>query len=262
MNYPADLTIIIDSQVSQFNIMQVLKVDSVVVNADESQTITVCDNLHVQKNFVLIINSISYTITDFNYNPDTITLVGSGTISVGDIFQMYPVYFFHGTPAVISNELSKEIQAVNKTPMCWLDERFTDSSADDNTPIYRTVDCDLYFVSQLDSDLWNNQDNYDESIIPMRRLAENFRTFLRSQINIFSITKDKGIPMKIENCTNLTLYSKDQRAKKQLLTDKLSGVKATTHFELYQIRDCDCPVIELPITEGIGYGAIGTAIIN
>lgn len=262
MEYPVDLTIIMDSQVSQFNALQVLKVDSVVTNTDGSQTITVCDNLHVQKNFQLLINGISYIVTDFNYNPDTITLVGPGTISTNDIFQMYPIYFFHGTPAVTANELSKEIEALKKTPMCWLDERFTDASTDDNTPIARSVDCDLYFVTQLDPQLWTNKDNYDESIIPMRRLAENFRTFLKSQINIFSITKDKGIPMKIDNCTNLTLYSKDQRAKKQLLTDKLSGVKATAHFELYQIQDCDCPIITMPATTGIGYGAIGTAIIN
>lgn len=262
MEYPIDLTIILDSQVSQFNALQILKVDSVVVNTDGTQTITVCDNLHVQEDFTLVINSVNYTVEDFSYKPDTITLSGTGTINAGDIFQMYPVYFFHGTPAVISNELSKEVQADNKTPMIWLDERFTDASTDDNTSVARTVDCDLYIVSQLDSDLWNNQDNYDQSIIPMRRLAENFRTFLKSQISIFSTTKEKGIAMKIDNCTNLTLYSKDQRSKKQLLTDKLSGVKATTHLELYQIRDCDCPIITMPVTVGIGYGAIGIAIIN
>lgn len=262
MSYPVDLTIILDSQVSQFNALQVLRVDSIVVNTDGSQTITVCDNLHVQKNFPLVINGISYNVTDFSYNPDTITLTGSGTISAGDIFQMYPVYFFHGTPTVISNELSKETQAINKTPMIWLDERFTDNSPRDNTPIARTIDCDLYYVSQLDSNLWNNQQNYDESIIPMRRLAENFINFCEDQINIFFTSLDKGISMKINNCTNLTLYSKDQRSKKQLLTDKLSGVMATTHFELYQINECDCPVITMPLTEGIGYGAIGTSIIN
>lgn len=233
MTYSDDLTDILDEVISAMTFP--VQINSVILNSDGTQTLNCCDIYFAQKGFNVTINSTQYLITDFDQANETITVSGSGTITP-QTFNLYTPTFFHGTPIATTEEINEIKDANTKTPMIWLWENFHEKYSDRFDPVDRSVDIELFFLTQADFEKWQTQDAYDEAIKPMKRLRDLFIDELDRYPNRFYTDKQT---FESDNYAKFGVYARTRGSQKNLMADKLSGVGTKIPLKIYKKIDCD-----------------------
>lgn len=250
MTYTQDFTDILNTLVTGMNFS--VTIGSVTVNADGSITLR-CDNIYYsQIGFDIYIGANIYRIVDFNQATETITVTGSGTITPGDVFRMYGVKFFHGTPIATAQEL-KDLDntavdnAQNKIPMIWLWENFTEEVVDDMTAMTggREIECELYALTGADEDAWKTSDAYTYGIKPMRRLIELLIAEIKSDTATFNADE---LPYKTENYSKFGVFIRTKGATTRLFADKLCGLETKLRLKLWPKEYCPSDFEVDPVT--------------
>jgi len=222
-------------------------VEDVVANVDGTQTITACDIFYIQAGFNVTINNLSYVVTAFSQENETVTLKanfeGVNTINVNDTFDLYAVKFYHGTPISTQQEIEKVVDAADKTPMLWLWETFKERNFDSEM-VEREIDVELYALTQsYDEKLaaMVNDDIHHHCVEPMRRLIEQFLIELVTRSDIFDTDFQE---YETENFPKFGIVARSKGAEKSLYLTNLSGVALYTTLRLYFKDACECPPFE------------------
>lgn len=262
--YQRDLTDILRDVVNGMSFP--ITVNSCIRNIDGSQTITACDIFYTQTGYSVQVNGNPYKISSFSYDPDTITLVADFTpagagiddILPGDTFNLYPVYFFHGTPIATDTELMKIPNTVDKLPMIWLWDNFTEKELGSMDSVGREVDADLYFLAEADHDLQLTDGLYSIGVKPMRRLEQSFKNEILFRTEIFE-TENQTFGN--TNYAKFGLFQKEKGSTKQLIGKNLTGVNSKIPLRIWKKYDCPCDSATPADTVGIGADVIGTTLI-
>lgn len=151
-------------------------VNSVIANTGNTFTLTTCNTLWATIGFPVFINNVEYKITDFVDNVSITVKPKTGTIApvIGG-FLLYVPKFYHGTIKATEVDLNKKVNnnllTSDKLPMIWLHEPIEEIiSPNEDEPIERKSNCDLYFLNDANFAQWNNDQHYKYAIKPMRRL--------------------------------------------------------------------------------------------
>lgn len=238
--YKRPLIDILDELVT--GIVANIEVLSVVANVDGTQTITACDIFYTQAGFEVTIDGVAYEITAFSQEDESLTLSGVGAISVGAIFPLYAVKFFHGTPITTQNETGKIVNADDKTPMIWLWENFKEKVFEDEI-IERTASVELYALTQTyQTKLAQmvNDDIHLACVQPMRRLIECLMREIERRSDLFS---SDFLEYETENFPKFGIIARNKGAVTAVFMDNLSGVAAYTTLELFYQEKCECPEV-------------------
>lgn len=258
--YKRPLTDILDEIVS--GLSTTITVDSVVTNADGTQTLYACDILYAQKGFNVTINGLSYKITAIDHTTESLTVDPNfdieefdPAIAAGITFELYGVLFFHGTPISTQTDLIKIKNADLKTPMIWLWENFVESIEEDEI-VERIIPVELYALTQTPDKQaqMNNEDLHTECVGPMRRLIDNLMEAIRERSDLFD-----GDYMKheVEAFPKFGIVARNKGAVNAVFMDNLSGVAGYTDLRLWYQDNCACP----PASFGIGSMIIGQNFI-
>lgn len=230
MDYSKDITDILTELVS--NIDFTVNIKSVTGTLPE-QIIEVDNLFHAQVGFSVTIDGNSYSITAIDEDTKTLTLSGDTEITATS-FQLYAVYFFHGTPIATTNEINQNQDAFTKTPMVWLWENFTEKYLSELDSCERETELNLYFLTQCDYDQLITNDIYQDAIKPMKRLLETFVAQLiksgQFDMNEFAYNT--------ENFAKFGVYAREKGSTKNLVADKMSGVSMNSVLRIYRTKEC------------------------
>lgn len=242
MGYKREFTDILNTLISSMSFPVVI--NTATDNNDGTFTL-VCDDIYfAQPGFAVTINAVSYTIDSIDQSTETLVVTGVGAITSGDTFNMYTPYFYHGTPIATGQELQNQQNASAKTPMIWLWENFTEDYYDEFSALERDVDCELFFLTQADFELWETEDAYANAIKPMKRLADLFIEAINSDTANFYFNASR---YKSENYSKFGVFIRDKGTSKNLFADKLSGVGIDFKFIINKTDECPTTFFSPPI---------------
>jgi hypothetical protein len=144
--------------------------------------------------------------------------------------------FFHGTPIATGAELNQIQKAVDKTPMVWMMENFTERFLEDELQrLERETDLRLFFLTQANHNQWMTETAYHKAIRPMRRFMELFVQALKndSQFDTLELTYS------VQNYSKFGVYINEKGMPTNKFADNLSGVEMQFTLKRYR-PDCCC----------------------
>jgi hypothetical protein len=198
-------------------------VKTITDNADGTYTLTTDDTLHLQEGFSITIGAVTYEIQTIVKNV-SITIIGTVLPTI-KVFNIYPPVYYHGTVIKVKAEIKGEVNAQNvfaRTPFIYLREIIEDNinTRYANSPIEKTTDLQILFLTQCNYADWKIVDHYQKSIAPMRNLVENFVDKLYKNTTIGRFENYKAKPH-----VNFGVYVTDKGETKSIFTDNLSGIE-------------------------------------
>ena len=238
MNYKESSIDIIEGVVLSMTFpVKVLSVASVL----NVHTLTVCDIYHAQPGFKVTISGNDYVIKSIS-GTNTMVVEGTPAVVAPVTFDLYPPYFFHGTPIQQGVELAKEKSVSNKTPMVWFYEQFTDKFFNDQiSAVEREVTMRLFFLTQTDTDKNYTETAYQNAIEPMRRLAENFIRQLDVPINGVKRFNTDDLDYSMVNYHKFGVFINNKGMQNSLWQEKLAGVEISVTLPVFRSEPCPDP---------------------
>lgn len=192
-------------------------------NANGTYTLTTDDTMYLQEKFSITIGAVVYEIKAVVKNV-SITIEGSVLPTI-KVFNIYAPVYYHGTVIKVKSEIAGETNAQNvfaHTPFIYLREIIEDenNSKYSDSPIAKTTDLQILFLTQCDYADWKIVDHYSKSIAQMRSLVDNFilRVYENKKIGEFDNYKTK-------NHVNFGVYVTDKGNNASIFTDNLSGIE-------------------------------------
>lgn len=209
----------------------ITSIDSSVLTA---QVIGVDDLYHAQAGFKVTIDAVEYTISSVDYTTKELTL--SGTVAITAVtFDMYTPFFFHGHPIEASKEIDDEKNSLEKTPMVYMLEEFTeDFDEDPESSIERTSTVDLFFLTQCDFDDYTTADTHHHCVTPMRRLIDWFK----ANLELAARFETSNMKSKITNKLRFGVYISNRGVEKTLFVDNLAGAQLRLTCDILKAKIC------------------------
>lgn len=226
-----------------------VEIISIVNVGSGKHNITVCDMYHAQPGFTVNIGGKDYVITDIVPSVssecgtrvyDVLKVKGDAANITATTFDMYPPFFFYGTPMAEGTELAQENQAKKKTPMYWL--RLDDFSDhvypnDGLERRERDIKFRIYPLTQADHEKWLTAQATKEGVKPMYRLAEILIKAIEAMPQRFDTDSlEYDIPAIFPK---FGVISINRGVEKSLWHDKLSGVELSISLTVYKQTRCD-----------------------
>lgn len=233
MSYKRDFMEIMQELIDGLN--RTVTIRSVVDNTDGTYTLTVCDVKYAQPSYRVTINGEAYQIV--SVTSDTVMTVRGTVLPVPGDFDLYQVYFFHGTPTETNLELDPEKDSARQTPMYWALENFTESFTDEpDNAIERETTIRLFALSKANFKKWKTRDFYAECIQPMRRLQAMVNAAMRADTTTFH-TLDQEF--KLTNHIRFGVYINNSGVEKSLFALQLSGCERSGVIRINNNPQCD-----------------------
>lgn len=204
-----------------------------------------CDNLyHAQATFKITIGGKVYTIVSVE-DEFTMTVKGATAPAAGATFNMYPPFFFHGTPLAVGEAISQEARERNNTPMIWMLQNYTEHEfKDPQSAIEKEITCRLYFLTQGGDGQYGSPRSHDECVKPMLRLKDYFIAVAQQTAGLFQMVDFEN---DVETFNKFGVYIADRGMDKNWFSKNLSGVLLEATWKLF--RNGNCQVIGKPVSE-------------
>lgn len=203
-----------------------------------------CDNLyHAQATFKITIGGKVYTIVSIE-DEFTMTVKGATAPAAGATFNMYPPFFFHGTPLAVGEAISQEARERNNTPMIWMLQNYTEHEfKDPQSAIEKEITCRLYFLTQGGDGQYGSPRSHDECVKPMLRLKDYFIAVAQQTAGLFQMVDFEN---DVETFNKFGVYIADRGMDKNWFSKNLSGVLLEATWKLF--RNGNCQVIGKPVS--------------
>src|SRR3972149_2749871 len=194
-------------------------------NGDGTFILEVDNMYHAQPSFYVMIGTKKYLIRDIQPATNDVCggcsndiMVVKGDPITTDTFNMYPPYFFHGTPKAYVIETGQEGNEYKKTPSVWFEEQFTDSY--DESPlssIDREIKFTLFLTTQSNNELWLTDEAYKKAVKTMFRLAQLIIEKIKSMPELFDL---RTLRYDIENFAKFGLFVPNKGMEKSLIPER------------------------------------------
>lgn len=209
-------------------------------NGDGTFTLSgICDIRYTQPGAPVTIDGVEFIISDYekvNGDWNIILKANSNQLPVfPNTFQLYNVFFIHGTPRKIEAEESK-LGLIVKTPMIYLmepydqEEDYTFDSAIDRRP---TVTICFLTQADLRAD-WSTELVHHNSVNPMYALAQDFISLLELS-NLFYTVRQKA---NVIFHTKFGINIRAEGYKELIWSENFAGVSLTLKLEIYKEEEC------------------------
>ncbi|MES2382467.1 MAG: hypothetical protein V4538_15575 [Bacteroidota bacterium] len=205
---------------------------TLVTNTDGTFTFTSNYTNYAVAGYTITIGLSDYLITNVECN-ETITVSGAG-LPTQLTFDLYPIFFKHGSIKVVAGELNKTPHFTNKLPLIFLHEVADESLHFDSLDsINIDADCRLYFLTPCDFKNWDQESTDTLATQPMRNLAKEFVKVVADNQYIAQLTGTGSV----KNYSKFGAYT-DNGVAKNYFNESLSGVglKITIPF----LKTCEC----------------------
>lgn len=231
-------------------IPSLIKVLSVEANGNNTQTLSACDILYAQEGFNVTISGRSYKITAVDYDLNTITVkpnfkTGTTTILADTYFNLYEVFFYHGTPVTTQTEIEKIKNADQFTPMVWIWENYKEKTLFDSLIERKINGLQLFGLTQPPLNIQQmTHDNISEKCVrPMRRMMELFEERLRYRTDLFYTEE---LEVLFEDYPKFGIMARNKGATTAVFLANMSGVGAEVNLDLMFKDECPCSKLTTP----------------
>lgn len=213
-------------------------------NTDGTYTLEGIKNLrHIQPAFTINIGGNDFVVKDYEQDADNdcfwklILEAGSNALpTTPGTFNVYPAYFYHGTPQQQEVEF-KKIPLDYKAPMLYLIEPYeTEEDEEPSSSIASRSTMQLCFLTYGEILQWETDKIYHTLINPMRNLAKQFFRELKAS-NLFYMDEQKLRP---KYHTKFSIYVPDPTSKTLYFSENLAGLSVMLRLEMYKLDPCRC----------------------
>lgn len=168
-----------------------LKLEGVITGSSQvsgTTIITTNTTLHLRENITVTINAIDYTVASVVFN-ESFTINNLITPSIGDLFIIHPLFYFHGTP-IATNNLLCEAGDIKKVPMVYLYEMLRETELNIDSAIQREADLRLFFLDNADFESWETTDHYTKRLKGLNSLIDSFINQIREYKSFYMFETD------------------------------------------------------------------------
>lgn len=185
-----------------------------------------------------------YTIKD-TVKSCAIIIETTDTIDAAS-FNLYPVYFYYGTPRATETERAQIRKAKLKTPFVWLPLIFRQKNYPDPENIDdRIMYVKPCFLTQANYEKWLTPDSYHNAIEPMTRLVWWFVRYMQAHPGRFNMD---DFTFETTDYPKFGVYSQNAGIVSSLFTDKLAGVELNMNLPVLKTFNC-CPHCGVSVEE-------------
>ena len=207
-----------------------ITIDSVVDNADGTQTVNVCKTFWIRKYYTVSINSVDYVVSSFV--KDTSFTIPSATLVTSTSFNLVAPYYFHGSPMQVNNEhLSIKISA-NKYPLIYLVESLTDKHFDELDSKDKDMSLRIFLLDSLDSKNDSVDDHFTSVLKPLNAMLDYFVELLEGNSYTLPFSYD------VTNRVKVGVYSTNKGNTEKIFSDPLDGVEFVSTVTTLKSTNC------------------------
>jgi hypothetical protein len=216
---------------------------SVLSNGVYTITLEVCEPYYAQPGFNVTIDGNEYEITLVSNTQIKVEGAVAIALTAPFTFDLYPLYFFHGTPRDTNTEITKIKNAADKTPMVWLLEIFDEKFNDEQSESVHVLESSprLFFLTQSDFSKYTSDDFQERAIKPMRRLMEYFIEELKQYPHTKNFDMTDFAPSPIKSYPRFGVYITNKGVDKSMFADDLTGVELPATYLIYSQQCVTCP---------------------
>lgn len=197
-------------------------------------TLKICDLKHAQAGYTISIDDISYEITSVDFANKLMVIEGTPA-PTALYFELYPVYFYHGTARETATEMTGPDHANKFTPLIFLNEIFEeDADFDELSSIDREITPYLYALGQRPETKFS-KDLQKLYVNPMRRLMEEWIKTAKRETNLIDMMEYKT---KLVNYAKFGIYVNNTGVNANLFPIPLSGCSNNGTLKLYAKEEC------------------------
>lgn len=231
MNYLLRLIDIIND--TMYLIDRSIAIESITTTGS-SHELNVCDVKYAQEGRNVTIDGIAYEITEVRADDRVIVVEGATPITV-TWFELYQVYFFHGTPVEVNQETTQEGHAHDYTPMIWLNEIFEENpNYDDALVIENEVTPMIFALGERPNDKLS-KDLHEKYLQPMRRLMELFIDAIKKRTAVFEA---REFNPRLTNYAKFGVYFSNKGVSTSLFSSLFSGVEMSADLLIISPSEC------------------------
>lgn len=127
-------------------------------------------------NRTVTIGGEDYLVKDVTANTSFKIEVATGqAVPTATSFLVGTLYFYKGTYIATNNELTQELNSINKTPFLYFNEPSIDRNVNDElSSIDRFSECQLYAMMDANFEDWTNEQHYNYCIAAMSNYFKEF----------------------------------------------------------------------------------------
>lgn len=208
-------------------------IDSVVDNADGTQTLSICNTYWIRKYMILTIDGTDYEVLSF-VNNVSVTISSSPLVTVDSFILTAPKYF-HGTPIQANSEFFVLKEENDKYPCVYLVEAITETFYNEEDSREKDSNVRIFFLDSFADRSDEVDAHYDNVIVPLIASKNYFVDLLNAESNILPFDYTAT------NRVKVGVYTTDKGHERQFFSDALDGVEfVSTISFLRSYSDCTC----------------------
>ena len=208
------------------------KVLSVTYDAVEDlSTVVFDDSLHLREKMKFTHGVDEYVVRSSNSSINSVEVDGDLTGLIGETVQIQPLFFVHGTPILVIQEIDGKVPS-DKYPLCWLSEPISEVDNGVNEAIDRSAEVLMFFLDSANSPQWLTYQHYDNVLYGLNKLYERFKRDIRLAS---CCLVQENEPIRRVNRANWGVYANEKGYISKIMNDAVSGIELS--FTL-SIRDC------------------------
>ena len=233
-----DITDIVEEIIN--NLDYTIEIKSVDDLGNDLKQLNVCKTLHIQPDCTTVtINGTQYQVGEI-LNNQWIQITTPDTINEGDIINVDPPKYFHGTIPATNDELSQIMADSDKLPMVYLYEIIRQKYFyNDEQPLEVEAQLRLFFLAGSDFGSWYTDDHYKNAIKPMTNLTLLFSDYINNNNCQFQELDE----VEIINHAKWGVWRDNKGHEKNLFNDKLSGTELRINLQINKdlaSGSCNC----------------------
>ena len=209
-------------------------VKTITDNGDGTYTITTNDTLHLQEGYPLTIDSNDYEIVTIV--KDTSIKISGSVLPTVTSFEVYAPVYYHGTVIKVKSEIKNKTENVlARTPFIYLRELIEEdvNSKYSNSPIEKTADLQILFLTNCNYVDWKIDDHYEKAIAQMKNLVDRFMLAVYADVRIGEFES-----YKLTNHVNFGVYVTNEGSRKSVFNDNLTGIEMKISLPFLK-QDCE-----------------------
>lgn len=222
------------------NLNYVVKVSNITDNGDGTYTLTTCDTFYITEGTKFTQGANQWKVTSFTIDTEFTIEPVSGSPTFPDVDEItLPTIGFHsGTLKDATGERGTLVRMRQQTiPFVWNREPMRLlRNRDDESPLFGTLDLELYIVNSCNPTDWLNNDHHRLSVEPMMNISDRIFQYIDSNEYFFNTYEDEDIIPRVYLGNQGENRSYDER----LFEENLSGIQSNFSLEIAEnaINEC------------------------
>jgi len=196
----------------------------------DKTTLNVDNPLHLRGKLTFTDGGNTYTVLSSDAKNKQLVVSGDQTVLVGKTVLAANPFYFHGTPKMITAEISG-MRGKDKYPMVYLVERFGQRRGDIMSPFSVIADIRLFVLDSSDRAAWTTDKHYKQRLEGLFLLANRIIDSLQKEVTYFYTEETE---FQVPAMVNFGEFVELQGNERKLMLDDVDAIEIAFTLNVYK----------------------------